>query len=62
MVSTFVSPGELIGCDDVEPGNPYNLTVLHSLGNATLCTLTYSIILLLLLHIFFPFLRNICAL
>ena len=39
MVSTFVSPGELIGCDDVEPGNPYNLTVLHSLGNATLYTL-----------------------
>lgn len=39
MVSTFVSPGELIGCDDVEPGNPYNLTVLHSLCNATLYTL-----------------------
>ena len=39
MVSTFVSPGELIGCDDVEPGNPYNLTVLHSLCNATLHTL-----------------------
>ena len=39
MVSTFVSPGELIGCDDVEPGNPYNLRDLHSLCNETLYTL-----------------------
>ena len=38
-MSSIVSPQRLIGCDDVELGKPYNLTVLHSLCNATLYTL-----------------------
>ena len=37
MTSTFVSPPGLIGCDDVELGKPYNLTVLHSYDRTLLC-------------------------
>ena len=37
----------LIGCDDVELGKPYNLTVLHSYN----CTLCHTVALL---HIYIP--------
>ena len=47
MMSTFVSPPGLIGCDDVELGKPYNLTVLHSYN----CTLCHTVTLL---HIYIP--------
>ena len=47
MMSTFVSPPRLIGCDDVELGKPYNLTVLHSYN----CTLCHTVALL---HIYIP--------
>ena len=47
MTSTFVSPPGLIGCDDVELGKPYNLTVLHSYNSPLCHTVT-------LLHIYIP--------
>ena len=47
QMSAFVSPRRLIGCDDVELGKPYNLTVLHSYN----CALCHS---LTLLHVYTP--------
>ena len=41
-MSSIVSPQRLIGCDDVELGKPYNLTVLHSYN----CTFSYTFTLL----------------
>ena len=47
MMSPFVSPPRLIGCDDVELGKPYNLTVLHSYNSPLSQTVT-------LLRIYIP--------